>query len=145
MKKSLSVRLLGSAFLLFLGDGGIWTVCAQTTEPLLRIEAGTHNASIFGIAIDPTNHLLVTASEDKTARVWDISGRGTLLRILRPPVGAGEEGHLSQWPCPRTLGLWRAGAEPALCNKLMLACTCLTLPPAPSPVVSEDCLDTSIT
>jgi WD40 repeat protein len=65
---------------------------AQTTEPILRLEVGAHSAGIWGIAIDPSNRILVTGSEDKTARVWDISGRGELLRILRPPVGAEEEG-----------------------------------------------------
>jgi WD40 repeat protein len=93
MKKTHFVRLLGLAFLL-LGDGGIWTACAQTTEPILRIEAGTHNAGIWDIAVDPSNRILVTGSEDKTVRIWDISGRGELLRILRPPVGEGEEGHI---------------------------------------------------
>ena len=94
MKKIHSVWLLGFAFLLLLGDGGMWTACAQTTEPILRIEVGTHNAGIWDIAIDPSNRILVTGSEDKTVRVWDISGRGELLRIFRPPVGEGEEGHI---------------------------------------------------
>jgi len=67
---------------------------SQTTEPILRVEVGTHNAGIFDIAIDPSNRILVTGSEDKTVRVWDISSRGELLRILRPPVGEGEEGHI---------------------------------------------------
>jgi WD40 repeat protein len=67
---------------------------AQTAEPILRLEVGSHNAGIWDIAIDPSNRILVTGSEDKTVRVWDISGRGELLRILRPPVGDGEEGHI---------------------------------------------------
>lgn len=94
MKKICSVQLLGMAFLLFLGDGGVWTARAQTTKPILRIEAGTHNAGIWDMALDPFNRLLLTASEDKTVRVWDISGKGGLLRVLRPPVGEGEEGHI---------------------------------------------------
>jgi WD40 repeat protein len=94
MKKIYSVWLLGFAFLLLLGDGRIWTACAQTTEPILRIEVGAHNAGIWDIAIDPSNRILLTGSEDKTVRVWDISGRGELLRVLRPPVGEGEEGHI---------------------------------------------------
>jgi WD40 repeat protein len=69
-------------------------VSAQTAEPILRVEVGTHNAGIFSIALDPSNRILVTGSEDKTARVWDISGGGTLLRILRPPVGEWEQGHI---------------------------------------------------
>jgi len=69
MKKTYCARLLGVAFLLLLGDGGIRTACAQTTEPILRLEVGTHNAGIFSIAIDPSNRILVTGSEDKTVRV----------------------------------------------------------------------------
>jgi WD40 repeat protein len=67
---------------------------AQSAEPILRVEVGTHNASIWDIAIDPSNRILVSGSEDKTVRVWDISSRGELLRILRPPVGEGEEGQI---------------------------------------------------
>src|SRR5512139_2205824 len=70
------------------------SVWAQSAEPILRVEVGTHNAGIWDMAIDPSNRLLVTGSEDKTVRVWDISGRGELLRTLRPPVGEGEEGHI---------------------------------------------------
>jgi WD40 repeat protein len=92
MTKVRSWAYLGLAAILFL-----WAAepaLAQTTEPILRLEAGTHNAGIWGIAIDPSNRILVTGSEDKTARVWDISGRGELLRILRPPVGVREEGQI---------------------------------------------------
>ncbi|RPJ07124.1 MAG: hypothetical protein EHM37_18470, partial [Deltaproteobacteria bacterium] len=67
---------------------------AQTTEPILRLELGTHNASIFSLASDPSNRILVTGSEDKTVRVWDISGDARLLRVLRPFVGEGEQGQI---------------------------------------------------
>jgi WD40 repeat protein len=90
MTKVRSWSYLGFVAILFLmASGPAW---AQTTEPVLRLEVGAHSAGIWGIAIDPTNRILVTGSEDKTVRVWDISGLGELLRILRPPVGAGEEG-----------------------------------------------------
>ncbi len=69
--------------------------CAQTSEPILSIEVGTHSAGIMRIALDPSNRVLVTGSEDKTVRVWDISGRGELLRILRPPVGADNVGRIN--------------------------------------------------
>ena len=86
--KSWSYLALASILFLWAAEPAL----AQTTEPMLRLEVGAHNAGIWGIAIDTSNRILVTGSEDKTARVWDISGRGELLRILRPPVGAGEEG-----------------------------------------------------
>ena len=60
---------------------------AQTSEPILSVEVGTHNAGIMRIALDSSNRILVTGSEDKTVRVWDISGRGELLRDPAPPGG----------------------------------------------------------
>ena len=56
------------------------------SEPILRIEPGTHTAPIRHIATDAAGRWLVTASKDKTARVWD-ARTGELLRVLRPPIG----------------------------------------------------------
>ena len=64
-----------------------------TTEPILRIETEMHTAVIKRIGIDRENRYLVTASDDKTARVWELSS-GRLLRVLRPPIGEGNEGKL---------------------------------------------------
>ncbi len=62
---------------------------------MLSVEVGTHSARIIRIALDPSNRILVTGSQDKTVRVWDISGRGELLRILRPPADAGAVGMIN--------------------------------------------------
>ena len=73
----------------------MWTAkpaLAETSEPILRLELGTHNASIFGLVSDPSNRILVTGSEDKTVRVWEILGDARLLRVLRPVVGEGIRG-----------------------------------------------------
>ena len=73
--------------------------CASTyaaeppTEPILRLETGMHTARINNIASDAQGRYLVTASDDKTARVWDIA-TGKLLSTLRPPQGVGNEGRL---------------------------------------------------
>jgi WD40 repeat protein len=67
-------RMLLMAILLFPAAPA--TAAAQAGEPILRLEAGTHHAGIFSIAVDPSDRILVTGSEDKTVRVWDISGRG---------------------------------------------------------------------
>ncbi|MFO1433776.1 MAG: caspase family protein [Candidatus Competibacteraceae bacterium] len=61
--------------------------------PFLRIETGMHTAPISRIDVDAAERYLVTASFDKTARVWDLAD-GKLLRILRPPLGSGNEGRL---------------------------------------------------
>jgi hypothetical protein len=63
------------------------------TRPFPRIESGQHTAPIYRIGVDAQGRWLVTASHDKTARVWDL-GSGALLRVLRPPIGEGDEGKL---------------------------------------------------
>jgi WD40 repeat protein len=62
-------------------------------EPFLRVETGMHTAGIMGLGIDAENRYLVTASQDKTTRVWELI-TGRLLKILRPPIGIGWEGKL---------------------------------------------------
>ena len=52
-----------------------------------------HTAAIRRIAVDAAGRYAVTASRDKTARVWDL-GTGKLLAVLRVPVGDGDEGKL---------------------------------------------------
>jgi WD40 repeat protein len=68
-------------------------VQAQTppVKPYLRIETGTHTSTANRIGVDASERFLVSASDDKTARVWDLRS-GTLLRTLRPPIGDFEEG-----------------------------------------------------
>lgn len=63
------------------------------SEPQLRIESGMHQAVINRIGVDAANRFLVTGSDDKTARVWDLA-TGRLLRVIRPPVGEGTEGQV---------------------------------------------------
>ena len=47
-----------------------------TTQPLPRLETGMHTVRIGQIATDAAGHWAVTASDDKTARVWEVaSGR----------------------------------------------------------------------
>ena len=62
-------------------------------EPMLRIETGMHTAGIWRIGADASGRWLVTASGDKTARLWDIR-TGQLLMTYRPPVGILNEGKL---------------------------------------------------
>lgn len=62
-------------------------------EPAPRIETGMHTEAISSIAVDSANRYLVTASEDKTLRVWNLSS-GELLRVIRPPLVQGHDGEL---------------------------------------------------
>ncbi|MGO9547618.1 MAG: caspase family protein [Rhodomicrobium sp.] len=68
-------------------------------RPMLRIEPGMHTATIRRIGVDAACTLMVTGSEDKTARLWALpaGGRGApeLLRTLRVPIGEGFEGRVN--------------------------------------------------
>lgn len=80
-----------------------WVVCLHWAslvlaaeppgDPILRIDPGMHTATINRIAVDARGRWLVTASDDKTARVWDLN-TGQLQKALRPPQAPGNEGRL---------------------------------------------------
>lgn len=55
-------------------------------QAFLRIEAGMHTGTIFRIDVDAAGRHLVTGSDDKTVRVWDLRS-GQLERVLLPPIG----------------------------------------------------------
>ena len=65
-------------------------------RPMLRIDPGMHTARIKRIGVDAACNLMVTGSDDKTARLWALpeGGRGApeLLRTLRVPIGEGNDG-----------------------------------------------------
>ena len=44
---------------------------------------------------------LISASRDKTVCIWDVK-TGEMLRVLRPPIGRGQEGSL--WKASKTIG-----------------------------------------
>jgi len=75
-----------------LGGGLAWAG-EPPKAPILHIETGMHTAMITRISTDAENRYLVTGSNDKTVRVWEIP-TGKFLKILRPPIGEGDEGKI---------------------------------------------------
>jgi len=78
------------SFLLLLPACGIYP---QAPETLLRINPDVHTENIYRISTDSQGKYLLTASGDKTAKLWDIAS-GNLLRVFRPPGGPGQDGEL---------------------------------------------------
>jgi dipeptidyl aminopeptidase/acylaminoacyl peptidase len=62
--------------------------------PQLTLEAGMHSARINDAAADDDGRWLVTVSDDKSARFWNLDD-GRLLSIMRVPAREGSEGSLN--------------------------------------------------
>ena len=98
MHKKRSIKLvaglLAATCLALTGKPG-WAQSSPGGEvqPVLQVETGSHSAFIRRIDVAQDRGIAVTASDDKTARVWDLAS-GELRRVLRPPVGSGEIGRL---------------------------------------------------
>ena len=78
------------------------------SDPQLVLDTGFHTDAIRAVSSDAAGSLYLTASPDKTARLWDAGGR--LLRVLRVPQAAGYEGGLyagALTPDGRTAALGR--------------------------------------
>ena len=86
------------------------------TPPILRIETGRHTGPVRRLALSEGRSLVVTASDDKTARVWD-SRTGQALLILRPPIGPGDIGQLYGAAIHPTRALVAVGGTTAQAGK----------------------------
>ncbi|NQU03256.1 MAG: caspase family protein [Syntrophaceae bacterium] len=62
-------------------------------KPILTIDTGGHKAMIRDVMFTSSGRYLVSASDDKTVRVWDTS-TGEVVRVLRGQIGAGNEGKI---------------------------------------------------
>jgi WD40 repeat protein len=61
--------------------------------PMLVFEKGMHTAEMSEVKFHPNGREFVTASRDKTIRIWS-ADNGQLLRTIRVPSGTGAEGQI---------------------------------------------------
>ena len=69
------------------------TPAISTTPPILQIDSGGHLAKISDVIFTPDGRSLISASNDKLIRVWDLE-TGKTVRTLRGQIGAGSEGKI---------------------------------------------------
>lgn len=62
-------------------------------KPILQIDTGGHMSIINNIFFTQNGQSLISVSDDKTVRIWDIES-GKTTRILRGQIGSGNEGKI---------------------------------------------------
>jgi WD40 repeat protein len=62
-------------------------------EPMLVIDPQGHSAMIRKVMLTPDGATLISVSDDKTIRLWDVK-TGDLMKTIRGQIGAGNEGEL---------------------------------------------------
>jgi WD40 repeat protein len=61
--------------------------------PILVLDSGGHTSTVRKVLFTPDGKELISVSQDKTIRFWDVAS-GETLKVIRPPIGAGPEGEL---------------------------------------------------
>lgn len=93
MTKILANLSIFALSILLLWPAGKVRANEPPTTPFFEIESGSHSAQINKIATDAEHRHLVTASNDRTLRVWSLPDL-KLVRTIRPPIGTDLDGRL---------------------------------------------------
>ena len=85
-------RRFASALLLAAAEAALAAQPPPET-PFLRLDTTMHTARVRKLVVDAPRNRLLTASDDKTVRLWQLP-KGRLLRVFRVPIGDGFEGRI---------------------------------------------------
>lgn len=70
------------------------SVALAAEKPVLVLNAGGHTARVWKVLFSRDGKELISVSDDKTIRFWDVA-TGDTLRVLRPPIRIGVQGMLN--------------------------------------------------
>ncbi|HKI19610.1 MAG TPA: hypothetical protein VKA15_17115, partial [Isosphaeraceae bacterium] len=108
--RQLGPLLLGLAF------SSVGLAADAPEKPILVLDSGGHTAIVSKVLFTRDGKQLISVSWDKTIRFWDVAS-GEPIRMLRPPIGPGNEGKLyaaALSPDGRTLAVGGYGLEDAV-------------------------------
>ena len=89
----------------------LFTAVANAAEgPYLELDTKGHMALIRSIVFTPDGSELISASDDKTIRVWD-AGTGRIVRTIRGEIGDGDPGKIYALALSRDGRLLAAGGR----------------------------------
>ena len=89
------------------------------------LDSGGHTAVVWKVLFTPDGKELISVSDDKTIRFWDVAS-GEPIRVLRPPIGPGLEGELfaaALSPDGRTLAVGGYGLKDAFGSIYLISTT----------------------
>jgi WD40 repeat protein len=87
------------------------------------LDSGGHTSTVKKVLFSPDGRELISVSDDKTIRFWDVAS-GEPLRVIRPPIGPGDEGRLYAAALSsdgRTLAVGGWGPEGAIGSIYLIA------------------------
>ena len=80
------------------GTGLVPRVYRLPMNPQLRVDLGMHSAPVDAMSIDTKDGILVSGSDDKTVRIWELPNKLhsdlESVEVLRPPVGEPKIGEV---------------------------------------------------
>jgi len=89
----------------------LFTAVANAAEgPYLELDTKGHMALIRSIVFTPDGSELISASDDKTIRVWDVA-TGRIVRTIRGEIGDGDPGKIYALALSRDGRLLAAGGR----------------------------------
>jgi WD40 repeat protein len=89
----------------------VFTAVANAAEgPYLELDTKGHMALIRSIVFTPDGSELISASDDKTIRVWDVA-TGRIVRTIRGEIGDGDPGKIYALALSRDERLLAAGGR----------------------------------